>query len=87
MPVVAGDGIKRALGQGSPRSLASWLGPSKLAKAIILATITNIVAYLPFLMLTGDTYFFLYSLPVVISVTLVARSSCRSASSRSSPTT
>ncbi len=72
MPVVAGDGIKRALGQGSPRSLASWLGPSKLAKAIIFATITNIVAYLPFLMLTGDTYFFLYSLPVVMSVTLVA---------------
>ena len=72
MPVVAGDGIKRALGQGSPRSLASWMGPSKLAKAIIFATITNVVAYLPFLMLTGDTYFFLYSLPVVMSVTLVA---------------
>jgi multidrug efflux pump len=72
MPVVAGDGIKRELGQGSPRSLASWIGPSKLAKAIIFATITNIVAYLPFLLLTGDTYFFLYSLPVVMSVTLVA---------------
>jgi hypothetical protein len=47
MPVVAGDAIKRELGQGSPRSLASWIGPSKLAKAIIFATITNIVAYLP----------------------------------------
>ncbi len=72
MPVVAGDAIKRELGQGSPRSLAAWIGPSKLAKAIIFATITNIVAYLPFLLLTGDTYFFLYSLPVVMSVTLVA---------------
>ena len=72
MPVVAGDAIKRELGQGSPRSLASWIGPSKLAKAIIFATITNVVAYLPFLLLTGDTYFFLYSLPVVMSVTLVA---------------
>jgi multidrug efflux pump subunit AcrB len=72
MPVVAGDAIKRELGHGSPRSLASWIGPSKLAKAIIFATITNIVAYLPFLLLTGDTYFFLYSLPVVMSVTLVA---------------
>jgi len=28
MPVVAGDAIKRELGQGSPRSLASWIGPS-----------------------------------------------------------
>ncbi len=72
MPVVAGDAIKRELGQGSLRDIASWIGPSKLAKAIIFATITNIVAYLPFLMLTGDTYFFLYSLPVVMTCTLVA---------------
>jgi multidrug efflux pump subunit AcrB len=72
MPVVAGDAIKRELGAGSPRDLASWIGPTKLAKAIVFATITNIVAYLPFLMLTGDTYFFLYSLPVVMTCTLVA---------------
>src|SRR6202008_4453941 len=72
MPVVAGDAIKRELGSGSPRDLASWRGPTKLAKAIVFATITNIVAYLPFLLLTGDTYFFLYSLPVVMTCTLVA---------------
>jgi multidrug efflux pump subunit AcrB len=72
MPVVAGDAIKRELAQGSPRHLASWIGPSKLAKAIIFATIANVVAYLPFLLLTGDTYYFLYSLPVVMAVTLVA---------------
>ena len=72
MPVVAGDAIKRELGQGSPRELASWIGPTRLAKAIIFATITNIVAYLPFLLLTGDVYFFLYSLPVVMTCTLIA---------------
>jgi len=72
MPVVAGDAIKRELGQGTPRDLAAWIGPSKLAHAIIFATVTNIVAYLPFLLLTGDTYFFLYSLPVVMTCTLVA---------------
>ena len=72
MPVVAGDAIKRELGSGSPRDLASWIGPTRLAKAIIFATITNIVAYLPFLLLTGDVYFFLYSLPVVMTCTLVA---------------
>ena len=72
MPVVAGDAIKREMGSGSPRDLASWIGPTKLAKAIVFATITNIVAYLPFLLLTGDTYYFLYSLPIVMTCTLVA---------------
>ena len=72
MPVVAGDAIKRELGSGAPRDIASWLGPTKLTKAIMFTTITNIVAYLPFLMLTGDTGFFLYSLPVVMTCTLAA---------------
>lgn len=39
---------------------------------ILYATITNIVAYLPFLLLTGKTGQFLYSLPVVITCSLVA---------------
>ena len=72
MPVVAGDAIKRELGEGSPRSLAAWIGPTQAREAIIFATITNIVAYLPFLLLTGDTGHFLYSLPIVMTVTLVA---------------
>jgi len=72
MPVVAGDAIKRELSSGAPRSLASWIGPTKLAKAIVFATVTNIVAYLPFLMLTGNVGLFLYSLPVVMTCTLVA---------------
>jgi multidrug efflux pump subunit AcrB len=72
MPVVAGDAIKRELSAGSPRELASWIGPTKLAKAITFATITNVVAYLPFLMLSGETGQFLYSLPVVMTCTLVA---------------
>ena len=72
MPVVAGDAIKREMGSGSPRELASWVGPTKLAKAIVFATITNVVAYLPFLALSGDTGRFLYSLPVVMTCTLVA---------------
>ena len=72
MPVVAGDAIKRELGAGTPRELASWIGPTKLAKAITFATITNVVAYLPFLLLSGETGQFLYSLPVVMTCTLVA---------------
>lgn len=62
-PVVAGDAIKRDLALRHPPLVAAWLGPTKLAKAILFATVTNIAAYLPFLLLSGDTGNFLYSLP------------------------
>ena len=71
-PVVAGDAIKRGLAEGHKPVVAAWLGPTKLATAILFATITNIVAYLPFLLLSGDTGRFLYSLPIVITCSLVA---------------
>ena len=71
-PVVAGDSIKRSLADDHPPVIASWLGPAKLARAILFATITNIVAYLPFLALTGTTGEFLYSLPIVMTCALVA---------------
>ena len=71
-PVVAGDAIKRTLAEGQPRGVAAWLGPTRLAKAILFATITNIVAYLPFLLLPGDQGIFLYTMPVVIACSLVA---------------
>jgi multidrug efflux pump subunit AcrB len=72
VPVVSGDAIVRELGVGQPRSVAAWLGPTKLFKTMAFATVTNIVSYLPFLLLPGDTGKFLYSLPVVISVSLLA---------------
>jgi multidrug efflux pump subunit AcrB len=71
-PVVAGDAIKRSLAEDHPRIVSAWLGPTKLATAIMFATITNIAAYLPFLMLTGDTGSFLYSLPIVMACALVS---------------
>ena len=70
-PVVAGDSVKRMLAEGHPRIIAPWLGPTKIATAIMYATVTNIVAYLPFLMITGTTGEFIYSLPVVMTVALV----------------
>ena len=72
VPVVSGDAIVRELGEGQPRSAAAWLGPTKLFKTMAYATVTNIVSYLPFLLLPGDTGKFLYSLPVVISCSLLA---------------
>jgi len=71
-PVVAGDAIKRQLAAGNSRAVAAWLGPTKLSKAILYATITNIAAYLPFLLLTGDVGRYIYSLPVTIACSLVA---------------
>jgi multidrug efflux pump subunit AcrB len=71
VPVVAGDGIKRGLADGLPRKVASWLGPTKLATAIFYATLTNIIAYLPFLMLKGNTGEFLKSLPIVMTAALL----------------
>ncbi len=71
-PVVAGDAIKRELARGKRRSIAAWLGPTKLSKAILYATITNVAAYLPFLLLTGDVGRYIYSLPVTIACSLVA---------------
>ncbi len=71
-PVVAGDAIRSDLAKGMPASLACWIAPTRLGSAILFATITNIVAYLPFLLLSGNTGQFLYSLPVVITCSLIA---------------
>ena len=71
-PVVANDAIKRELAAGIQPIHAAWLGPTKLARAILYATATNIIAYLPFLMLTGSTGDFLYSLPIVMTAALVS---------------
>jgi len=70
--VVANDAIKRGLAVGIPRIHAAWVGPTKLGRAILYATATNIIAYLPFLMLTGSTGDFLYSLPIVMTAALVS---------------
>ena len=71
-PVVASDSIKRSLEEGQPRIVAPWLGPTKIANAILYATITNVVAYLPFLLVTGNTGEFIYSLPIVMACALIA---------------
>jgi len=71
-PVVAGDAINRELAHGARRDVAAWLGPQKLARAIMYATITNCVAFLPLLLVHGATGEFIYSLPVVVTASLVA---------------
>lgn len=71
-PVVADDAIKSNLALGHPSIISAWLGPTKLARAILFATATNIIAYLPFLIVSGTTGEFIYSLPIVMACALVA---------------
>ena len=71
-PVVAGDAINRELAHGAPPDVAAWLGPQKLARAILYATITNCVAFLPLLLVRGKTGEFIYSLPIVVTASLVS---------------
>ncbi|HET6882040.1 MAG TPA: efflux RND transporter permease subunit, partial [Pirellulales bacterium] len=71
-PVVACDAINRELAHGVRRDVAAWLGPQKLGRAILYATITNCVAFLPLLLVTGLVGEYIFSLPVVVTASLVA---------------
>jgi multidrug efflux pump subunit AcrB len=72
VPVVASDAIVSGIAHGEPTEEASWKGPTRLSVAILFATITNVVAYLPFLSLPGDIGRFIRSLPVVMTIALLA---------------
>lgn len=71
-PVVASDAINRELAHGQPRGLAAWLGPFKLRRAILFATVINIVAFLPLILLPGDKGAFILALPMVVTLALVS---------------
>jgi multidrug efflux pump subunit AcrB len=71
-PVVAADAINRELANGQPRHMAAWLGPKRLSHAVFYATVTMIVAFLPLLLVKGKTGDFIYSLPIVVSFSLIA---------------
>lgn len=71
-PVIASDAINRELAAGVPRRRAAWQGPTRLAKAIFFATLTNVVAFAPLLLVSGSMGEFIYSLPMVVSLALVS---------------
>lgn len=72
VPVVASDAIVSALSQGEPREQAAWRGPTRLSLTILFATLTNVVAYLPFLAVREDIGRFIRSLPVVMTISLLS---------------
>ncbi len=71
-PVVATDGINRALARGEPRDRAAWLGPYGLRRPILFGTVINIVAFLPLLLLPGDKGAFIAGLPLVVTLALIS---------------
>ncbi len=71
-PVIASDAINREIAHGVPRQRAAWQGPTKLAKAILFATLTNIVAFAPLLLVSGSMGDFIYALPMVVTLSLVS---------------
>ncbi|KAB2907947.1 MAG: efflux RND transporter permease subunit [Kofleriaceae bacterium] len=71
-PVIASDAINRELAAGVPRRTAAWQGPVRLAKAIFFATLTNVVAFAPLLLVSGSMGEFIYALPMVVSLALVS---------------
>jgi len=71
-PVIASDAINREIAHGTPRQRAAWLGPTKLAKAILYATLTNTVAFAPLLLVSGSMGEFIYSMPMVVVLSLVS---------------
>ena len=71
----SGGGRRRHQARAGGRPVAPGRGlarPDQAGRAILFATITNIVAYLPLLLLSGDLGRFIYSLPVVLACSLVA---------------
>ncbi|HEY5914281.1 MAG TPA: efflux RND transporter permease subunit [Verrucomicrobiae bacterium] len=72
VPVVASDGINRALHSGEPRLRAAWLGPFRLRHPMVFGTLINIVAFLPLLLLPGDKGAFISGLPIVVTLALAS---------------
>lgn len=71
-PVVASDAINRELHHGTPPLRASWLGPFRMRRAILYGTVINIVAFLPLMLLPGDTGAFVFAIPAVVTMALIA---------------
>lgn len=72
VPVVVSDGINRELHHGEPALRAGWLGPQRLFRAIIFASLINIVAFLPLVLLPGDKGAFMYAMPMVVTLALIS---------------
>jgi len=65
------DNVRRHLNLGKPRLQAALIGARQVALPVLMGTLTTVLAFLPMVWLPGEQGEFLYSLPVVVSTTLV----------------
>ncbi len=70
--VVVAENIFRLHRDGLPRREACVRGASQIALAIVMATLTTVIVFLPASLVEGQAQFFLLRLSVPISVALVA---------------
>lgn len=70
--VVVAENILRIFAAGAPRREACIRGSAEIALAIILATLTTIIVFLPVALVEGKGQFFLLRLAIPITVSLAA---------------
>lgn len=70
--IVVGENIYRHLEMGKDKMSAALDGAIEMYPAVLTATATTIFAFLPILMMTGETGMFMRILPIMISVLLLS---------------
>ncbi len=70
--IVVGENIYRHLEMGKDNMTAAIDGAVEMFPAVLTATATTVFAFLPILMLTGETGLFMKILPIMISILLIS---------------
>ncbi|WP_428265197.1 efflux RND transporter permease subunit [Haliangium sp.] len=70
--VVVAENIHRLHREGMPKRAACVRGAGEIALAVVLATLTTVVVFLPIALVEGRAQFFLLRLAIPISVSLAA---------------
>ncbi len=70
--VVVSDAIHHYLDAGESKKKAAYLGAKESSVPVLTSTLTTIAAFAPLAMLPGEEGKFIYSLPMVVIVTLIA---------------
>lgn len=70
--IVVGENIYRHLEMGKDKMSAALDGAYEMYPAVLTATATTIFAFLPILLMTGETGVFMRILPIMISVLLLS---------------
>jgi len=69
--IEVGDNVHRLLSEGRSRIDAAVEGSEQIAFPVLIATLTTVAAFLPMVTLPGEEGEYMFSLPVVVSTTLL----------------